>query len=307
MRVLVVINPRATTTSTRARDVLVSSLASIAEVEVAVTANRGHAAAIACRAMRARDTEAVIALGGDGTVNEVVNGLLTDGPHPAVPKLGVVPAGSTNVFARALGLANDPFEATGQLLEALRRGRHRPISLGRADERWFVFGVGVGLSAAIVAAVEKKRARGARPTNLLYARAGLPVFWREDRRHPALSAELNDGTVLAGAFMAVVTNTDPWTYAGQRPLRPTPGTSFDTGLGLYARRRMSTLGMVFSMAAVSGNRPRIGRRGAYLHQDVDALTIRASKPVPVEIDGDYVGEREQITLSAWRSAIGVIC
>lgn len=306
MRVLVVTNPRATTTSVRARDVLASSLSSIGEVEVAATANRGHAAAIACRAMRAGDTDAVIALGGDGTVNEVVNGLLTDGVHPGVPILGVVPAGSTNVVARALRLPNDPIEATGQILEALRAGRHQQISLGRADDRWFVFGTGIGLDAAIVAAVEKRRSKGHRATNLLYAQAGVPAFLRSDRRRPKLHIELPDGTTLDGVHMAVVTNTDPWTYIGNRPLRPTPEASFETGLGLYARRRMSAPGFLFSMAAVSGSRPRVGKRGAYLVHDLDSLVIRADAPMPVEVDGDYLGEREKLVLTSTSRAIRVL-
>ena len=122
VRVLVVANPRATATSPRQRRVLLDALQRTADVVLEETANRGHAAALACRAMRER-YDVVVALGGDGTVNEVVNGLLTDGVHDHVPSVGVVPAGSTNVFARALGLPNDPIEATGALLEALSAGR----------------------------------------------------------------------------------------------------------------------------------------------------------------------------------------
>src|SRR3954447_7239633 len=138
MRVLVVANPRATAMTTREQDVLIHALGSDAELTVELTANRGHAAALACRAMR-NGTDAVVAFGGDGTVNEVVNGLLTDGVHDRVPALGVVPAGSTNVFARALGLPNTPLEATGVVLEALRTGSRRAVSMGRLDDRWFVF------------------------------------------------------------------------------------------------------------------------------------------------------------------------
>ena len=134
VRVLAVVNPRASAISRRERDVLANALGGLAELEIAETANRGHAAALACRAMRA-GTDVVVALGGDGTVNEVINGLLTDGVHPNVPALGIVPAGSTNVFVRALGLANDPIEATGQLLEGLRIGHRRWVSMGQADGR----------------------------------------------------------------------------------------------------------------------------------------------------------------------------
>ena len=159
MRVLVIANPRATATTARQRDVVVHALAADSKLEVEETANRGHAAALACRAMR-DGVDVVIALGGDGTVNEVVNGLLTDGVHSQVPALGVIPAGSTNVFARALGLPNDPIEATSVLIDAMTAQRWREIGLGRADQRWFVFAAGFGYDAAVVSAVEGHRRRG---------------------------------------------------------------------------------------------------------------------------------------------------
>jgi diacylglycerol kinase family enzyme len=309
VRVLVVSNPRATATTARERDVLTHALGSNAELEVAETANRGHAAALACRAMR-NGTDVVVAFGGDGTVNEVVNGLLTDGVHDRVPALGVVPAGSTNVFARALELPQTPIEATAVVLEALRTGRRRPVSMGRvstgAEERWFVFAAGMGFDAAIVAGVERQRIKGKRSTHVLYARVGVREFFRSDRRHPRVAVELPDGTRLDDVYFAIVANTDPWTYAGDRPLRPTPGTDFDTGLGLYARRRMSTAGLLLSMARLSGNRPHIGRRGAFLVQDLDALTVLADEPLPVQVDGDYLGLREKLQFSSARDAVAVL-
>src|SRR5690242_6864906 len=169
--------------SARERDVLAHALGGADELQIEETANRGHAAALACRAMRS-NVDVVVALGGDGTVNEVVNGLLTDGVHDGVPALGVVPAASTNVFARALGLPNDPIEATGALLDGLRSGSRRPVSMGRVDDRWFVFAAGIGFDGAIVGGVEVQRRKGRRSTHLLYARVGLAEFVRTDHRHP---------------------------------------------------------------------------------------------------------------------------
>ncbi|MEO6885145.1 MAG: diacylglycerol kinase family protein [Jatrophihabitantaceae bacterium] len=305
MRVLVVSNPRATATSPRERDVLIHSLASVADLEVAETANRGHAAALACRAMRNR-TDVVVALGGDGTVNEVVNGLLTDGGHGGVPALGVVPAGSTNVFARALGLPNDPIESTGVLLDALRSGSRRPVSMGQVDGRWFIFAAGMGFDAAIVGGVERQRDKGKKSTHMLYGRVGVREFFAADRRHPKLHVELPDGTIHDDVFFAIVANTDPWTFAGNRPLRPTPDASFETGVALYARRRMGTVGMLFSMARLSGDKSRIGRRGAHLIHDLDGLVIRADEPMPVQVDGDYLGLREKLVFSSTARAIDVL-
>jgi diacylglycerol kinase family enzyme len=305
VRILVVANPRATATTARERDVLAHALGSEAQLEVTETANRGHAAALACRAMR-NGTDVVVALGGDGTVNEVVNGLLTDGVHDKVPALGVVPAGSTNVFARALGLPNDPIEATGVLLDALRSNSRRPVSMGRLEDRWFVFAAGIGFDGAIVGGVEAQRRKGRKSTHLLYARVGLREFFRADRRHPKLHVELPDGTVLDDVFFAIVTNTDPWTYAGSRPLRPTPEAGFDNGLGLYARRRMSTAGVVFSMARLSGSHPHVGRRGAHLRHDLPALVLRADEPMPVQVDGDYLGLRDKVEITSVAAALNVL-
>src|SRR5262245_43901699 len=118
MRALLVVNPKATTTSERTRDVLTHALANSLKLEVAATQYRGHAGDLARQAVSDGSVDVVVALGGDGTVNEVVNGLLAHGPSERVPQLAVVPGGSTNVFARALGLPNDAVEATGALLNA---------------------------------------------------------------------------------------------------------------------------------------------------------------------------------------------
>ena len=305
MRVLVVTNPRATATSARERDVLAHALASVAELEVVETANRGHAAALACRAMR-NGTDVVVALGGDGTVNEVINGLLTDGVHADVPALGVVPAGSTNVFARALQIPTDRIEATGLLLESLRSGAARSISLGQADERWFCFAAGLGFDAAIVHGVERKRRQGRRSTHVLYTKVGIAEFLRAERRHPMVRVELPDGTVLDQVYFTIVANADPWTFVGNRPLHPTPDVSFENGLGLYARRRMGTVGMLFGMARMSGPRPRVGKRGAYLVHDLPALTVLADEPLPFQVDGDALELREKVTFRSVPEAIRVV-
>lgn len=305
MRVLVVVNLRATATTELQRDVLAHSLGGVATLQIEPTRNRGHAAALACRAMR-DGVDIVVALGGDGTVNEVVNGLLTDGVHDAVPALGIVPAGSTNVFARALGLPNDPMEATGVLLDAVRQGRRRPISLGQADQRWFIFAAGIGFDAAIVARVEKYRGRGRSSSDSLYARAGLREFVRSDRRHPRLHLDLPDGTSIDGLHMVVVTNTDPWTYVGGRALRPTPEASFDADLDIYARTRMGMFGALTAMAQMARRTPRSPGSGAIVIHDVAKFVVRADEPVQLQVDGDLLGPGELVTFRSHPAAIHVL-
>jgi diacylglycerol kinase family enzyme len=304
VRILVVSNPRATAMSARERDVLAHALGRAEELQIEETANRGHAAALACRAMRS-EVDLVVALGGDGTVNEIVNGLLTDGVHDRVPSLGIVPAGSTNVFARALGLPNDPIEATGALLEALRAGRRRRVSLGRLDERWFVFAAGVGFDAAIIAGVERRRQKGRKSTIGLYTRVGLREFLRSDRRHPQLQLDLPDGTVIDDIYMAIIANVDPWTYIGHRPLRPTPAASLDAGLEVYARTRMGIVSASLSMAQMARRKPR-GGIGSSVSHDLPGLVIRSESPVPIQVDGDLLGDREKIHFRSVLEAISVV-
>jgi diacylglycerol kinase family enzyme len=290
--------------SARERDVLAHALGGADELQIEETANRGHAAALACRAMRS-NVGVVVALGGDGTVNEIVNGLLTDGVHDGVPALGIVPAGSTNVFARALGLPNDPIEATGVLLEALRAGRRRRVSVGRLDERWFVFAAGVGFDAAVIAGVERLRQKGRKSTISLYTRVGLREFLRADRRRPQLHIDLPDGTVIDDVYMAIVANADPWTYVGQRPLRPTPEASLDGGLELYARTRMGIVSASLSLVSMARRRPR-GGIGASVSHDLPGLVIRADSAVPIQVDGDLLGDREKMHFRSVLEAISVI-
>lgn len=300
MRLLLVYNPRATGTTPRQRDVLIHALAADAKLDVEETRNRGHAAALACRAMRDR-FDGVIALGGDGTVNEVCNGLLTDGIHEDVPALGVVPTGSTNVFARALGIPSEPIDATAALLEAVAANRTRSIGLGRVDERYFVFAAGLGYDAAVVADVENRRRRGKKSTHALYVRLAVQRYFALDRREPSMTVELPDGRTLDDLFMAIVTNCTPWTFLGSRPITPTPQASFETGMDLYARTRMGLPGVLWASARWNLGRPSRKERqfGGWLQHDVDEFTVRCTVPTPLQVDGDYLGKR---TSAVFRSA-----
>lgn len=319
MRALVITNPRATGVTARQRDVVLRALSSEADLmdetagtfadldlDLAETSNRGHAAALACRAMRA-GVDLVVALGGDGTVNEVVNGMLTDGVHDGVPALGLIPAGSTNVFAKALGLPTDPIDAASTLLDALRDGRRRTVSLGRADSRYFVFAAGIGFDAAIVREVERARARGKASTHVLYTRTGVATYLREDRRHPALSARFDDGEVVDGLHFAIVTNSDPWTFVGNRPIRPTPQSSFDVGIDLYARRRMALPSAVRGFAQMLRPEPKPHGGGVLLRHDLPGVTLTASRPLPFQVDGDWLGDREQVEIRSVPAALSVAC
>jgi diacylglycerol kinase family enzyme len=180
------------------------------------------------------------------------------------------------------------------------------VSLGQAEDRWFCFAAGFGFDAAIVAGVERKRRQGKRSTHALYARVGVGEFLRADRRHPRLHLELADGSRFDDVYFAIIANADPWTYVGSRPLHPTPEVSLDTHLAVYARRRMSTLGMLWSLARLSGDSPRIGGRGAHVACDVEHLTLLADEPLPFQVDGDFLDLREKVSFRSARGALRVV-
>lgn len=305
VRALLVVNPAATTTTLRVRDVLVSALGSDLKLDVAHTTHRGHACELGRQAAE-EGLDVIAVLGGDGTLNEVVNGLLHAGPAADLPSVGVVPGGSTNVFARSLGIAPDPVEATGQLLEGLRAERRRVIGLGRANERWFTFTAGLGLDADAVRLVELARARGRKSTPRLYATSGVRRFLRTDRRHPGLTLSRPGQDPVPGLFMTVVSNTSPWTYIGARPVVMTPTASFDAGLDVVALNRMQLIPTALAATRMLSAR---GIRGGSVVSwaDEPELTVTADRPHPFQVDGEYLGEREgDVRFTAVESALRVV-
>ena len=316
MRALLVVNPKATTTSERSRDVLVRAMRSEVELIVEYTTRRGHATTLA-RAAAESGVDVVVTLGGDGTINEVVNGLMTAesalagqvmAPAYRLPALAVVPGGSANVFARALGLPRDWIEGTGTILAGLRDGRHRVIGLGRADDRYFTFCAGMGLDAAVVHRVEQARLRGRTSTPSLYLRSMIAEFvMGDERRSPALAVERPGEETENDLSTVVVQNTAPWTYVGDRAINPNPDASFDRGLDLLAIRHLyaaSTARTVVQMVSRHAD-PR-GRQVLRLHDEPE-FTVLAARPQPFQLDGDYLGERQKVHFASVPEALRVIC
>lgn len=306
MRALLVTNPTATTTTPRVRDVIIGALASHAHIEVAHTDHRGHAIELGARA--ADDQyDMVIALGGDGTVNEVVNGLLARGPRPGLPALAVLPGGSANVFARTLGLSNDPVEATGQVLEALERRRTRMIGLGQLEGRWFVFTAGIGFDAAVVHGVELRRSDGRKASPFLYASTAIRDFFvGEHRERTRLSIQTPGREPIQDAFLCIVTNTTPWTYYKQTAVHLTPQASYDTGVDLFALGRTHALTVGRLLWQVTRNNPHPRCRRLRTEHDLQELSIRAEHAVPVQVDGDYAGDFSAVTIRSVPNALRVL-
>jgi diacylglycerol kinase family enzyme len=309
---LLVMNPKATSATTRTYDVLIGALSSQLDLRTVQTTHRNHAAELA-RTASADGVDVVIAFGGDGTVNEVVTGLLYDGPRPQGPALAIVPGGSTNVFARALGLPNHAVEATGALLRLLRTGQTRLVSMGatRSDDesadRYFTFSAGYGFDAAVVGVVEQRRAAGHKSTHSLYIRSAVNEFLRHtDRKLAPIQAKLADGTELPPLFMAILANTSPWTFLGNRPIVATPEAGFDSGLDLFGVSSFAAIPAWTTVGRLIAGSSKVGQgRGELLRHDLSEVTLLAQRPVAFQVDGDYLGPRERVTFRSVPDALRV--
>ena len=314
MRALLIVNPRATSTTPLRRDVIARALASELDLEVVETRYRGHAAKLAASAA-GDGFGLVLTLGGDGTVNEAVNGIMAAGQPAAAgpaaadsrPALAAMPGGSANVFSRALGLPADPVDAAGRILDALSHGRCRRIGLGQAADRYFAFNAGLGFDAEVVRAVEGLRADGAPASAALYLWTAIRHFFTvTDRRHPALVLERSDSDPEGHLFFCIVSNAAPWTFLGSRPVNPSPEADFGAGLDLFAVRKLTTVHTLSVLRRMlsKGGPPR-GRGVLALH-DEPCYTIRSERPIAFQVDGEYVGEVEQMTFRSVPGALRVI-
>jgi diacylglycerol kinase family enzyme len=217
----------------------------------------------------------------------------------------VVPGGSTNVFARAVGIDRDPTSATEQILDGLARGRTRAVSVGLADDRYFTFNAGLGLDAEVVRAVERVRDKGRQISNSLHVRRAIRAFFAADRRHPRLSVTV-DGRELTGIHVALVSNVDPWTYAGHRGVHANPGLPADRDLGLLALRslRTATVLRILGQMTTRAGGPR--SRAAIRIDRASRIEVTAAGPIAFQVDGDYVDDRESVRFTSLPSAIRII-
>lgn len=312
MRAVLIVNPNATSTTAAARDLLAHALESRVKLTVEHTDHRGHATEIAGDAAR-QGVDVVIVHGGDGTVNEVVNGVLG---VPGIASLGrlpavsVVPGGSANVFARSLGISPDPVEATNQLVDLLGEHRRdrcwRRIGLMDCGERWALFTAGMGADAEVVAAVEAQRDRGRRVTSARYIRTSVPLLLRSARRQPRLALELPGHGPIGGVHMVFVCNANPWTYVNERPVWTNPATTYETGLGLFATTGMNVWANLRLVRQMLARRPKLQARHLIRHDDLAWVRVRADPPVACQIDGDYVGLRNAMTFRSVPDALGVV-
>ncbi len=311
------LNPRSTRADPRALrgvvDALESGGAPGTRVEVAQTTGRGHARDLAA-AVRTDDVNAVVVMAGDGTVGEVVDGLLTAGPGTDVPALGLVPAGGTNVLARTLGQPLGTLGSAQLVARALREGSSRRLGLvhmtvtevaGRpVADRWVVLNAGLGLDALAIARVEAARTRGHRATSLRYAASTVKAWCALDRTATPMSLTSPLGSVTR-LPMVIITNTDPWSYLGPHRLRPTPQASFDLGIDVSAPRGLEAHQVVQSLGRMLSGRPA-GTDRTYTAHDLAWVHVSSTQEVALQADGDYLGRVLGVRLTAVPKALEVL-
>jgi diacylglycerol kinase family enzyme len=293
-RMLVIVNPYATTVSERLKHLVVYALQGRYQVDSVETQSRNHATEL-CREAAQEGYDVVCAFGGDGTLNEAANGLVgSDTP------LTCLPGGSANVFARILGIPNDVVDATEHLLRIADDFRPRPIDLGVVNGRRFLFTAGVGLDASVTQQVDAHPRLKARYGPWFYSAAAVSAFSREYAMKPPRLVTSVDGQEIEGVT-AIIQNTTPYTFFGRRPVELSEGVSLDDGtLAGVVLRRASLLDMPsVGWRALSRSASIVRHRRVEGFSGAESLTVRTGddRELPLQVDGDYLGTVPEATFS----------
>lgn len=296
-RAVLIVNPFASKVTEERIAAVRAALARTAAIETVLTERPGHAAELAGDAV-ATGVDAILVYSGDGGFNEVLNGV------SASPPLGFVPGGGTSVLPRALGLPRDPVAAASRLAESLARDRVRRISLGRVNGRRFGFSAGVGLDAELIRRVDAlgREAEGRRPGDRAFALVAVRVLLeRRCRFEPALEIR-----GLGRAAFALVANADPYTYLGRIPLRIASRASFDLGLDVVAPRTVRARKLPRLLAYALLGRGQYGDLDVLTAHDVDRVELVCDMPMPLQADGEDLGDVVEVVCEAERSAVSVL-
>jgi diacylglycerol kinase family enzyme len=292
-RSVLIVNPNASGVTPDLTVAVEDALRATGELETVLTERPLHAAEIA-EAVSRGDVERIYVFSGDGGYNEVVNGLEADLP------VGFIPGGSTSVFPRALGVPRDPVAAARALAAS---PAERRISLGRVNGRRFTFSGGFGIDAELVRRVDALgRASGKRANDLAFARTVAGIFAESRARFPpAMEVE-----GLGRVAFALVANGHPYSYVGRIPLRIAPKANFELGLDLVAPREIKARRLPQVAAwALAGKGQQRSPHVLYVH-DADELVVRADRPMPLQVDGEDLGDVEEAHFEAERSALRVL-
>ncbi len=302
-RMLIIVNPYATTVSDRLKNLVVYALRGSYEVVAVDTESRDHATEICRQAARER-YDVVVAFGGDGTVNEAANGLAgSDTP------LSCLPGGRANVYCRLLGIPTDVVDATEHLLRMADDWRPRRLDLARVNDRWFLFSAGLGLDASVVERVDAHPSLKARLGEWYYSWIAVGTFNRKYLLHPPrLEVSLGDERVRG--VTALIQNGSPYTYFGQRPVQMAEGTDLASGdLAGIVLERASAIDIPTIIWRALSRGARVSRhRRVHPFTALQSLSVRScdERPLPLQVDGDYIGEVDEARFSIRPAGITVV-
>jgi diacylglycerol kinase family enzyme len=295
MKVALVVNPFASRVSEERLEAVREELAKAGELDVFLTERPGHATELV-RDACGRGVDAVVVFSGDGGFNEALNGLAGDVP------IGFLPGGGTSVLPRALGVPHDPVAAAAQVAEAIGAQRTRRITLGRVNGRRFSFAAGVGIDAEAVRRVDQKGRTddGKRPGDLAFAGAVVASV-AANRGHVEPALEVVGHGRAAFAFVA---NGSPYTYAKNLAMPLVPDADFELGLDFVAPTRLRRRSILWTTYTLLRGHPQAGK--FLVGHDLDRIEIRCDRPLPLQVDGEDLGDVTEAAFEAERDAVSVL-
>jgi diacylglycerol kinase family enzyme len=302
-RMLVIVNPYATTMSVRLKQLVVYALQGRFEVEAVDTQRKGHAIEL-CREAADEGYDVVVAFGGDGTVNEAANGLAGTGTV-----LTCLPGGATNVYCRMLGIPTDVVDATEHLLSLADAWQPRTVDLGRVNDRWFTFSAGAGLDATVVERVDSHPRLKARFGPWYYAEAAVATFLKSYVVNPPRVVATAAGRETRGVSV-FVQNAQPYTYFRRRPVHLAGGAQLDSGdLSGVVLERANAIDVPTIGYRLLARHASVGKhRRVRAFDGLDGLRVRSfdERPVPVQVDGDFIGHHEEAVFSVLAGGLKVL-
>lgn len=303
MRLLLIVNPTASSMTPRRRVRVQQLLGQHHRLEVAETYRRGHATRLA-RAAAREGIDVVVVAAGDGTLNEAADGLI--GTDTALAPL---PGGSTNVFARTIGVPNSIMSATEKLVESIAAGSTKRVGVGEANGRHFLFHLGCGYDAEVIEQVERRPWVKRRLAHPVFAVAAVTTFFRGlDRERPAFRVVDEHGDAVDDGFYAIVSNTKPYAFFGPRPLLVTTDAGLDRALALTMFTRLEAGSTLAAAGSAMLRGTRLAKNDAVVQRaDLAALTVIALHgPFPWQVDGDYLGEVERLEIRYVPDALVIV-
>ena len=300
MRILLIVNSFASSVTPRNTVLVHEHLAKHHDVQVVETNERGHATRFAQDAA-SRGLDAVVGFGGDGTLNEIATGLA--GSDTA---LAMLPGGSTNVFVRTLGIANDPMVALTQLMAGIDRNEIERVSLGQANGRYFTFHAGIGYDAAVVEQVERRSSLKRLVGQPLFAYSALHSWFKSyDRKYPHFTMNI-DGRAIPNGFFSVVLNTNPYTFVGKHAIHLSSAASLEKKLVVVTFRKMTTPLMLKTLYSALRRGGLETSSGIDIATDVENVKIEFPAPFPYQLDGDYLGDTTSIEIKHCPEALRLV-